>query len=120
MRGLLPLSAVLVALPYSVHAAESLPFHTSVFPGDVSVALTLRSVIASQSVDYDYEVTIGLAERTSDGRTLFIDQGGHAAKVKCMPGKVFVGGRDYTPLPSEATRDWKEDLLESVCQSPVS
>ncbi|KWV57996.1 hypothetical protein AS026_30620 [Rhizobium altiplani] len=110
----------LVSLATSSIGAELSPFHTSIFSADVSVALSVRSVTASRSREYDYDVTIGLTERLSNGRTIFIDHGNHDARVKCLPGKVFVGGKEYLPLPSQATLDWKEDLVESLCTRPVS
>ncbi|MBB3545097.1 hypothetical protein FHT76_007671 [Rhizobium sp. BK176] len=86
----------------------------------VSVALSVRSVTAFRSREYDRDVTIRLTERLSNGRTIFIDHGNHDARVKCLPGKVFVGGKEYLPLPSQATLDWKEDLVESLCTRQVS
>lgn len=110
----------LASLAASSIGAELPPFHTSFFSQDVSVSLSVRSVTASRSPEYDYDVTIGLTERLSNGTTIFIDHGSHNARVKCLPGKVFVGGKEYLPMPSQATLDWKEDLVESLCASPVS
>lgn len=110
----------LVTLATSSFGAELPPFHTSSVSADISVALTVRSIAASQSRDYDYDVTIGLTERLSNGTAIFVDHGSHDARVKCLPGKVFVGGKEYMPLPGQATLDWKEDLVESLCASPVS
>lgn len=110
----------LVSLAAPSIGAELPSFHTSIFSEDFSVALSVRSVTASRSREYDYDVTIGLTERLRDGTTVYIDHGSHDARVKCLPGKVFVGGKEYLPLPSQATLDWKEDLVESLCTRPVS
>ena len=111
------LLAVIIA-PAAASAGERSPFHTSSFPGDISVALTINEVTALREDDYDYEVTIGLSEKTKAGVTVFTDGGAHGAKVKCTPGRVYVGGADYLPMPVDAKRDWKEDLLEALCSAP--
>lgn len=100
--------------------ADLSPFHSSILSDDTSVALTVRSVTASMTDGYDYDVTIGLREQRNNGRTVFVDHGNHQARVKCLPGKVFVGGREYTPFPVNAGLDWKEDLVESLCATPQS
>ncbi|NMN69473.1 hypothetical protein [Rhizobium sp. 57MFTsu3.2] len=100
--------------------AELPPFHTSMLSDDVSISLTVRSITASVVEGYDYDVSIGLLEQRSNGRTVFTDYGSHDARVRCLPGTVYVGGKKYTPLPTNAGRDWKEDLVETLCAAPVS
>jgi hypothetical protein len=104
----------------SAHAAERLPFHVSQFPGNVTVNLTVTSMQMSPIGDYDYEVIIGLTEVVPSGAVKFNDTSSHAAQVKCLPGKVFVGGTAYFPQRGARGTDWKEDLWESVCLSPIS
>ncbi len=104
----------------SAIAAERQPFHISRFSGEVTVNLTVTSQQMSLVRDYDYDVTIGLTEIDAAGSIKFIDQSSHGARVKCLPSKVFVGGAAYVPTKGASGSDWKEDLWESVCNSPLS
>ncbi|WCJ66086.1 hypothetical protein RMS29_027140 (plasmid) [Agrobacterium rosae] len=84
-------------------SAERPPFHVSHFRDNITVNLTVTSLLTSFVRDYDFDVTIGLTEFHCDS-----------------PGKVLVGGVVYIPTSGILGRDWKEDLLKSVWMSPVS
>ena len=38
------------------HGAERIPFHVSLFDGDVTVSLIITSVVTSVEPDYDFDV----------------------------------------------------------------
>lgn len=122
MRGrAISLAITAISLCFSsVLAAERLPFHTSRFPGDVTVNLTVTSLHASSGGGYDYDVTIGLMETDAAGAIKFIDATNHGARVKCLPSRILIGGVAYIPARGARGSDWKEDLWESVCAPPVS
>jgi len=120
-RKILILPFAIAASVIQARSAERPPFHVSHFQDDVTVNLTVTSLQTSPVQDYDFDVTIGLTEFDSAGAIRYIDQGSHDVRVKCdSPGKVLVGGAVYVPTSGVAGSDWKEDLWESVCTSPVS
>lgn len=101
--------------------AERRPFHVSTFDRGVTVNLTITSVVTSLASEYDFDVTIGLIELNGEGAVQYLDVGRHGARVNCAGrGKVFVGGTVYVPSFAPGKGDWKEDLLKSLCTSPVS
>lgn len=114
--------AIASVLPLDrVQGAERRPFHVSQFERGVTVNLTITSVVTSLASEFDFDVTIGLIELNGEGAVQYLDDGRHGARVNCAGrGKVFVGGTAYVPSFVPGKGDWKEDLLESVCTSPVS
>lgn len=115
------LTAAAIFLSFSsACAAERQPFHTSRFPDDVTVSLTVTSLHASSLGNYDYDVIIGLTETDAAGKIKFTDPTGHGARVKCLPGRISVGGVAYMLTSGASGSDWKEDLWESVCAPPMS
>lgn len=121
-RPTILVAAIATSLPLDpVQCAERRPFHVSQFDRGVTVNLTITSVVTSLASDYDFDVTIGLIELNGEGAVQYLDDGRHGARVNCAGrGKVFVGGTTYVPSFVPGKGDWKEDLLKSVCTSPVS
>lgn len=121
-RSVVLLIAIGMILSFPVaHGAERIPFHVSLFDGDVTVSLIITSVVTSVEPDYDFDVKIELTEQNASGEIEYLDEGKHGARVNCAGrGKVLVGRSVYVPNPAQARGDWKQDLLQTVCVSPTS
>lgn len=102
-------------------SGEILPFHVSHLSQDSTVNLTVRSLNASLVKDYDFDVSVGIMTVDRAGEVIYTDKGRHAVRIGCdQPGRIFVGGVVSVPSGGPPGTDWKDDLWNSVCRSPVS
>jgi hypothetical protein len=111
---------IIVCSPLATVAGERPPFHVEQFDGETSISLTVTSMQVSSTQRFDYDVTIGLTKSGATSQTEYIDGGSHPVKVKCLPGMISVGGKDFVLHGDKQKHDWKEDLWDYLCLSVVS
>lgn len=115
------LAGLLAAAP--VLADEAPTFSRVKFPDSV-VDLYVIELVSATSLDYDFDVRIGVLTRGYSGGVMINDRSRHIAHVRCRtPGFVKVGKRDYPvsrPAPRESRGLWSDDLWRFVCEKPVS
>jgi hypothetical protein len=122
MRAHVLLAGVLVAMPSS--AAEQQIFFAASFPDATSVQLRVLSDNVSRSIDYDFDVAIGVVKTDASGAIKYEDTGRHSARIRCHePASVSVGARTF-PITMDfgldARDDWKKALWMTFCAVPSS
>lgn len=123
MRNLSKCMLAISLFGASVANAEPITFHTQTFSDQTTVTMALTSSSALLQQEYDFGVTIKLIETDATGSVTFQDNGLHKALVQChaVPGKIFVGGKEYLVAPDQATSAqdiWKTNLWRAVCATP--
>jgi hypothetical protein len=98
--------------------AEPRVFYTAHFPDRTSIEMSVDGV-AGDGV-YDFDVTIGLAEISDKGTSLYFDPGRHHARIGCAkPAHVTLGDHRFMVHLLEPS-DWKRHLWKAYCEASVS
>ncbi|KQW72757.1 hypothetical protein [Ensifer sp. Root127] len=122
MRTALSILAIEMLLLKPASATELGVFHKEHFPDNTVVSLSLVENQAAASVEYDFDVFIGVSQTSDDGGRTYTDPSKHRASVRCAsPAAISVRGVEYRiPTSGAEGSTWKDDLWNAVCTPPIS
>ncbi len=122
MRTVLSILSIEMLLLASASATEPDVFHKEHFPDNTVVSLSLVENQAAASVEYDFDVFIGVSQTSDEGGRTYTDPSKHRASVRCAePAAISVRGIEYRiPTSGAKGSDWKDDLWNAVCIPPIS